>query len=139
MKIAKNAKRYIYKKKGYLLIEIVVASAVASILLLSIFSVFNFTMKNNKKNLEFETKVNILNAIANDIKFNTSFEEVHDNINQCNISSLVNKDFIEENYGEIKDIKLDINKINENILKVEIAHLDYNLVLEVKKYKGIYE
>ncbi|MGL5634953.1 MAG: type II secretion system protein [Sarcina sp.] len=139
MKVAKNVRRYTYKKRGYLLIELVVASAVASILLISIFAAFNFTIKNNKKNLEFESNVNVMNAIANDIKFNSSFEEVYANIDKCNLESLVDMEIIKKNYGEIKKVDLVINKINENILKVKIYNSTYNLVLEVKKYRGIWE
>lgn len=115
------------------------ASAVASILLVTIFAAFNFTIKNNKKNLEFENNVNVLNAIANDIKFNKSFEDVWDATDKYNLEDLVNKEFIEQNYGEIKDVDLFISVLNDKILNVKIQNTNYNLMLEVKKYKGIYD
>lgn len=90
-----------YKKKGYLLVDIVLALALVSILFLGIGKSYSTYINNNYYIKEKIKVVEIINSLAMELKYNTSFEDLRSiesgiyKLDDLNINDLINND-IEE-------------------------------------------
>ncbi|WP_300258656.1 type II secretion system protein [Clostridium sp.] len=143
-----------YKKKGYLLVDIVLALALVSILFLGIGKSYRTYINNNYYIKEKIKVVEIINSLAMELKYNTSFEDLRRidsgiyKIDDLNVNDLINNDIeevlrknlilnSERNYGlgwTINIIHVDQYESIINIIyKNEKPYISENK--EVKIYK----
>lgn len=89
------------KKKGYLLLDMVLALALISILFLGIGKNFSFYINNNYYIKEKTKIVEFMNSLAMEIKHNISFEDLRSigsglyKLDDLNVNDLINNDIKE--------------------------------------------
>lgn len=115
------------KKKGYLLLDMVLALALISILFLGIGKNFSSYINNNYYIKEKTKIVEFMNALAMEIKHNISFEDLRSigsglyKLDDLNVNDLINN-----NIKEIlrKNLTL-LNKKNDYLgWNINISHVD---------------
>lgn len=115
------------KKKGYLLLDMVLALALISILFLGIGKNFSSYIKNNYYIKEKTKIVEFMNALAMEIKHNISFEDLRSvgsglyKLDDLNVNDLINNDI-----KEILRKNLTLhNKKNDYLgWNINISHVD---------------
>lgn len=115
------------KKKGYLLLDMVLALALISILFLGIGKNFSSYINNNYYIKEKTKIVEFMNSLAMEIKHNISFEDLRSigsglyKLDDLNVNDLINND-IKEIFR--KNLTLH-NKKNEYLgWNINISHVD---------------
>ncbi|MGL4655368.1 MAG: hypothetical protein ACRCWM_05755 [Sarcina sp.] len=142
-KTVQVVRNFTYKKKeGSLLLELVVGFAVASIMLLCVWSSFNTAMNVDTKALEKEESYKVLYALEKEFNRNVSFDGVLPLVGSSNlcvdsipIGNLLDLGFIEEKLGSIENVYLNIYKMDDEEVKIEILKEDYKV--EVSKFKCV--
>ena len=145
MKVVQPARKCIYKKKkGYLLLELIIGFAVASIMLICVWSSFNTAMNVNKKSMEKKKTYSILYAIEKELDRNVSFDEIYNlkeirglDLTSNEIKNYINIDFIEEKLGELNGFYIDFSEFNELDGYINIRIYKENYEIEVNKFKCI--
>ncbi|MDM0474286.1 type II secretion system protein [Clostridium perfringens] len=115
------------KKKGYLLLDMVLALALISILFLGIGKNFSSYIKNNYYIKEKTKIVEFMNSLAMEIKHNISFEDLRSigsglyKLDDLNVNDLINNDI-----KEILRKNLTLhNKKNDYLgWNINISHVD---------------
>ncbi len=132
----------INKKKGYLLVDMVLALALISILFLGIGKSYSTYIKNNYYIKEKIKVVEIINSLAMELKHNISFEDLRSiNSGTYKISTLKINDLINSDIKELLRKNLILHNKNHNdlgwtiniIYKNEKPYISENK--EVKIYK----
>lgn len=143
-KIVRGVEKCTYRKKGYLLLELVVGFAVASIMLICVWSSFSTAMNLNTKALEKEQSYKVLNALEKEFDRNVKFEDVlplEGKSEICatsvEVKNLVDVDFIESKLGSLSEFYIDFSKSDGEKISVEIYKEKYKVGVDKVKCIGI--
>ena len=125
----------INKKKGYLLVDMVLALALISILFLGIGKSYSTYIKNNYYIKEKIKVAEIINSLAMELKHNISFEDLRSiNSGTYKISSLKINDLINSDIKEFLRRNLILHNKNHNDLgwTINISHFDqYESIINI--------
>lgn len=125
----------INKKKGYLLVDMVLALALISILFLGIGKSYSTYIKNNYYIKEKIKVAEIINSLALELKHNISFEGLRSiNSGTYKISTLKINDLINSDIKEFLRKNLILHNKNHNDLgwTINISHFDqYESIINI--------
>lgn len=125
----------IYKKKGYLLVDMVLALALISILFLGIGKSYSTYINNNYYIKEKIKVAEIINSLAMELKHNISFEDLRSiesgtyKISSLNVNDLINNDIKE---FLVKNLILHNKNHNDLGWTINISHFDqYESIINI--------
>lgn len=125
----------IYIKKGYLLVDMVLALALISILFLGIGKSYSTYINNNYYIKEKIKVAEIINSLAMELKHNISFEDLRSiNSGKYKLSSLRVNDLINNDIKEFlgKNLILYNKKSDDLGLTINISHFDqYESIINI--------
>ncbi len=124
-----------YKNKGYLLVDMVLALALISILFLGIGKSYSTYINNNYYIKEKRKVVEIVNSLAMELKHNISFEDLRSiNSGTYKISSLKVNNLINNDIKEFLVKNLILHNKNDTDLGwiINISHVDqYESIINI--------
>ncbi|MGL5066997.1 MAG: hypothetical protein ACRC6T_04100 [Sarcina sp.] len=127
-----------------MLLELVVGFAVASIMLLCVWSSFNSAMNSKKNILEKKESYKILHAIEKELSRNVEFEEISYlagseslKLNSSEIKNVININFIEQKLGGINDFSISFSQIDKESEYMSIVVFKGEYSIGVNKFKCI--
>lgn len=142
-KVVQNVEGCTYRKrKGYLLLEIVVGFAIVSIMLVCVWSSYLAAMNLNTKAIEKQESYMILEALKKEFSRNISYEEVLELVGETNIkvnsekvARILNTEIIEEKLGPLEDFYINFTNFENERVNIKIYKEEYEV--EVDKLRWI--
>ena len=142
-KVVQDARKYTYRKrKGYLLLEIVVGFAIVSIMLVCVWSSYLTAINLNKKAIEKQKNYIILEALEKEFSRNISYQDVLELAGEKNIkvksekvARILNTEIIEEKLGSLEDFYISFTNFENERVNIKIYKDEYEV--EVDKLRWI--
>ena len=142
-KVVQDARKCTYRKrKGYLLLEIVVGFAIVSIMLVCVWSSYLTAINLNKKAIEKQKNYIILEALEKEFSRNISYQDVLELAGEKNIkvksekvARILNTEIIEEKLGSLEDFYISFTNFENERVNIKIYKDEYEV--EVDKLRWI--
>lgn len=144
-KIVRDVGKYTCRKrKGYLLLEIVMGFAIASIMLICIWSIFSTATNLNKRAIKKEETYMILEALKKEFSRNISYEEVLKLVGETDIkvksekiAGLLNIEFIEKKLGSLEDFYISFTNFENERMNIRIYKEEHKVEVDKLRCVGI--